>query len=92
MGMNRRIVGIVAVTAVMAATLVPLGASTAQAAPVGNGFTLTVPDLQFILDQIKIAEAHKAADKPATCTTGRKLRRPWHEPLRPWILSHHRPR
>ena len=69
MGMNRRIVGIVAVTAVMAATLVPLGASTAQAAPVGNGFTLTVPDLQFILDQIKIAEAHKAADKPATCTT-----------------------
>ena len=55
MGMNRRIVGIVAVTAVMAATLVPLGASTAQAAPVGNGFTLTVPDLKYILDQIKIA-------------------------------------
>ena len=73
MGLNRRLIGIVAVTAVMTATLVPLGASTAQAAPVGPGFTLTVPDLQYILSQIKIAEAHKAADKPATCTSGNGL-------------------
>ncbi|MSV78002.1 MAG: hypothetical protein F2872_02625, partial [Actinobacteria bacterium] len=73
MGLNRRLIGIVAVTAVMTATLVPLGASTAQAAPAGPGFTLTVPDLQYILSQIKIAEAHKAADKPATCTSGNGL-------------------
>ncbi|MSY33009.1 MAG: hypothetical protein F2727_02220, partial [Actinobacteria bacterium] len=73
MGLNRRLVGIVSATAVMTATLVPLGASTAQAAPAGPGFTLTVPDLQYILSQIKIAEAHKAADKPATCTSGNAL-------------------
>ncbi|GAA2175481.1 hypothetical protein GCM10009784_18010 [Arthrobacter parietis] len=36
----------------------PLVAAPAQAAPVGQGFTVTTSDLAFILRQIKIAEAH----------------------------------
>lgn len=36
----------------------PLAAAPAQAAPVGQGFTVTASDLAFILRQIKIAEAH----------------------------------
>ena len=45
----------------MVAALLPLGLlSPAQAAPVGQGFTVTPADLAFILKQIKIAEAHVA--------------------------------
>ncbi|NJC22742.1 Ca2+-binding RTX toxin-like protein [Arthrobacter pigmenti] len=36
----------------------PMVAGPAQAAPVGQGFTVTASDLAFILRQIKIAEAH----------------------------------
>jgi Ca2+-binding RTX toxin-like protein len=38
--------------------LVTGGGLTVQAAPVGQGFTVSPADLSFILDQIKIAEAH----------------------------------
>ena len=47
----------------MVAALLPLGLlSPAQAAPVGQGFTVTPADLAFILKQIKIAEAHVRPD------------------------------
>ncbi|HEX4430756.1 MAG TPA: peroxidase family protein [Frankiaceae bacterium] len=50
----------------MAVTGVPaLVATTAQAAPVGNGFTVTAGDLSFILKQIKIAERHTTTLTPS---------------------------
>ena len=45
-------------------------AISAQAAPVGQGFTVTASDLAFILKQIKIAEAHVANTTPATGPCG----------------------
>ena len=49
-------------------TLLPLGVLTpaAQAAPAGQGFTITPADLSFILEQIRIAEHHVATTDPAT--------------------------
>ena len=46
--------------ALLAAGLLSAVAAPAQAAPVGQGFTITPSDLSFILKQIKIAEAHVA--------------------------------
>ena len=45
-------------TSLMAAALVVPAALPAQAAPVGAGFQLTVADLKFILQQIRISETH----------------------------------
>ena len=53
-------------------TLLPLGVLTpaAQAAPAGQGFTITPADLSFILDQIRIAEHHAATQSVANpCRT-----------------------
>ena len=47
-----------AVTALLALPFVH--ASPAQAAPIGQGLTITPADLSYILKQIKIAEAHVA--------------------------------
>ena len=44
--------------AMIATGLTTVGLGTAQAAPVGQGFTVTASDLQHILKQIKIAEHH----------------------------------
>jgi Ca2+-binding RTX toxin-like protein len=44
--------------------------SSAQAATVGQGFTITPSDLKFILAQIKIAEAHVANTTSATGPCG----------------------
>ena len=46
----------------------------AQAAPVvGQGFTVSAADLRFILDQIKIGEAHVVNTTPATGPCGALL-------------------
>ena len=44
-----------------------------DAAPAGQGFTITPADLRFILDQIKIAEAHVVNTTPATGPCGALL-------------------
>ena len=56
-GWRRRRIVSAAVAAGVALAGLP-GTQAAHAAPEGPGFALTVPDLQFILQQIKIAEAH----------------------------------
>ncbi len=48
----------------LVAVLLP-AAPTAQAAPVGQGFTLNASDLRFILKQIKISEAHATRENAA---------------------------
>ena len=51
-----------AIALALMAALLPLGVfAPAQAAIVGQGFSVTAADLAFILKQIKIAEAHVAA-------------------------------
>ncbi len=56
--------------AAIAAIIMPLGmglpfvAANAVTAPVGQGFTVSPADLAFILQQIKIAEAHAATRSP----------------------------
>ena len=45
-------------TSLMAAAIASAAALPAQAAPVGAGFQLTVADLKFILQQIRISETH----------------------------------
>ncbi|MDQ1627888.1 MAG: hypothetical protein QOI54_1632 [Actinomycetota bacterium] len=59
----------------LGAALVPLTllSPVAQAAPVGQGFTVTPSDLAFILKQIKIAEAHVANTTAATGPCGAML-------------------
>ncbi|MFI1989446.1 peroxidase family protein [Actinoplanes sp. NPDC020271] len=59
---------VVAVAAVLAAAI--LFAPGAQAAPVGQGFTVTAADLAYILKQIRIAEAHVANTTSATGPCG----------------------
>ena len=56
--MKRQVAGVAAV--LLTVTLLPLTGFTApaQAAPTGQGFTVTPSDLAYILEQIKIAEAH----------------------------------
>ena len=51
-------------TAPMVAASIPT--PTAQAAPVGQGFTVTAADLSYILDQIQIGEWHVANTTTAT--------------------------
>ena len=51
---------IAAVSGLFGSSLV-FGAANAAVAPVGNGFTVTASDLNFILTQIKIAERHTRA-------------------------------
>ena len=59
--MARRKALVMVTVLAMVAGLLPLGLlSPAQAAPVGQGFTVTPADLAYILKQIKIAEAHVA--------------------------------
>src|SRR4051812_36871 len=60
----------IAVLAVVAALLAPWTAAPAQAATVGQGFTITPTDLSYILKQIKIAEAHVANTTSATGPCG----------------------
>src|SRR3954470_2416887 len=60
--------------AVVAALALPfLYAAPAQAAPIGQGFTVTPADLAYILKQIKIAEAHVANTTSATGPCGALL-------------------
>ena len=63
-------IGAVAALATIAAFLVPATASPAQAATVGQGFTITPTDLSYILKQIKVAEAHVANTTAATGPCG----------------------
>src|SRR3954468_12759619 len=57
--------------AVVAALALPfLYAAPAQAAPIGQGFTITPADIAYILKQIKIAEAHVANTSSATGPCG----------------------
>jgi hypothetical protein len=56
--------------AVIAAILAPATAAPAQAATVGQGFTITPSDLSYILKQIKVAEAHVANTTSATGPCG----------------------
>ncbi len=61
--------------AAFTALLLPLGVMTATAgpaaaAPVGQGFTVTASDLSFILEQIRVAEAHVSNTTPATGPCG----------------------
>src|SRR4051794_18803297 len=48
-------------------------ATPAQAAPIGQGFTITPADLAYILQQIRIAEAHVANTTSATGPCGALL-------------------
>ncbi|MEV6492420.1 peroxidase family protein, partial [Actinoplanes sp. NPDC051633] len=66
----RTVVSAAAAAAVLAGTLV---ATPAQAAPIGQGFTITPADLAYILKQIKIAEAHAANTTSATGPCGALL-------------------
>ena len=61
---------VAAVAAVLAGALV---ATPTQAAPIGQGFTITPSDLAYILKQIKIAEAHVANTTSATGPCGALL-------------------
>ncbi|MEV6636387.1 peroxidase family protein [Actinoplanes sp. NPDC051470] len=61
---------VAAVAALLAGTLV---ATPAQAAPIGQGFTITPTDLSYILKQIKIAEAHVRNTTSATGPCGALL-------------------
>ncbi len=63
-------VAAVATLAVIAAILAPGAATPAQAATVGQGFTITPTDLSYILKQIEIAEAHVANTTSATGPCG----------------------
>ncbi|MEO6200853.1 MAG: peroxidase family protein, partial [Cryobacterium sp.] len=54
----------------IAAIGLPMTAMSAQAATVGQGFTVTPSDLAFILKQIKISEAHVANTTAATGPCG----------------------
>ena len=60
-----------AVTALLALPF--LSATPAQAAPVGQGFTITPADLAYILKQIKIAETHVANTTSQTGPCGALL-------------------
>ncbi len=60
---------IAACLAVIAGCLM-LWAPAAKAAPPGQGFTVSPADLEFILKQIKIAEAHVANTTSATGPCG----------------------
>ncbi len=59
---RRRLTAVVATLAVATTTVlqavIATTPATAEAAPVGQGFTVTTSDLAFILKQIKIAERH----------------------------------
>ena len=50
-----------------------VGGLGVNAAPVGQGFTVTAADLSYILDQIKIGEAHVVNTTPATGPCGALL-------------------
>jgi Ca2+-binding RTX toxin-like protein len=66
-GAGQRHLGVLA-SALLVIGLVPalaLVGPAAQAAPAGQGFTITPADLAFILKQIKIAEHHAATYTPA---------------------------
>ena len=68
--LKRSVAGFGAV--LLTVTLLPLGVLTpaAQAAPAGQGFTITPADLSFILDQIRIAEHHASTATAANpCRT-----------------------
>ncbi|WP_304519296.1 peroxidase family protein [Actinoplanes aureus] len=58
--------------ALLATTVIAVPAP-AQAAPIGQGFTVTAADLAYILKQIKIAEAHAAATTSETGPCGALL-------------------
>ena len=56
--------------AVFGTSLVTGGGLGVQAAPVGQGFTVTASDVSYILDQIKIAEHHAGLATPADPCAG----------------------
>ncbi len=70
---RRRATVAVATALVLGAAGLPAVLTPAQAAPVGQGFTVTPSDLAYILKQIKIAEAHVANTTPATGPCGALL-------------------
>ncbi len=74
--LRRRGLGAAAAIAIVVGTagavLFPPAAAAAQA-PVGQGFTVTAADLDFILKQIKISEHHAANTTPTTGPCGALL-------------------
>ena len=56
------------VAGVTMVSVVPMSSPSVAAAPVGAGFTLTVADVQFILKQIQISEAHATTEGGALGT------------------------
>ncbi|MFC4067791.1 peroxidase family protein [Actinoplanes subglobosus] len=66
----RRVWSAAALGALLATTVMVV---PAQAAPIGQGFTITEADLSYILKQIKIAEAHVAATTSDTGPCGALL-------------------
>ena len=67
---RRRGAAVVASFAVLTTFFGPAGTPSAAAADVGQGFSVTISDLAFILKQIKIAEAHVANTTSATGPCG----------------------
>ena len=63
---KRATVAVAVTMALGIAGIPPALLGSAEAAPVGQGFTVTPSDLAFILKQIKIAEAHVANTTSAT--------------------------
>ncbi|WP_433791873.1 peroxidase family protein [Actinoplanes sp. CA-252034] len=66
----RRVWSAAALGALLATTVMVV---PAQAAPIGQGFTITEADLSYILQQIKIAEAHVAGTTSETGPCGALL-------------------
>ena len=52
-----RVAASAAIVSLLGGLMVTSVGGAVQAAPVGQGFTITTADLSFILEQIKIAEA-----------------------------------
>src|SRR4051794_32096568 len=69
---TRMLAGAAAVSLIGGVVVTSVGA--VDAAPVvGEGFTITPADLRYILDQIKIAEAHVVNTTPTTGPCGALL-------------------
>ncbi len=70
---NRIIAGAAAVALVGGLMVTSAGSLGVQAGPVGEGFTVSAADLSYILDQIKIGEAHVVNTTAATGPCGALL-------------------
>ena len=70
---NRIIAGAAAVALVGGLMVTSAASVGVQAGPVGEGFTVSAADLSYILDQIKIGEAHVVNTTSATGPCGALL-------------------